>query len=73
MLCSNDYLGLADAPEPCGRLRRKRLEQWGAGSGASRLVAGNTRPAAQLERELAEFKGYDAAVCSARDISPTPG
>ena len=61
LLCSNNYLGLADHP----RVRRAAADaalRWGAGAGASRLVSGNMSPHAELERRLAEFKGKPAAL-----------
>jgi 8-amino-7-oxononanoate synthase len=61
LLCSNNYLGLADHP----RVREAAAEaamQWGAGAGASRLISGNMEPHRRLEARLAEFKGYDAAL-----------
>ncbi len=61
VLCSNDYLGLRDHPA----VREAAAEaaiRWGAGSGSSRLVSGNLELHEQLERELAEFKGSEAAV-----------
>ena len=61
LLCSNDYLGLAEDP----RVRSaaaEAAERWGAGAGSSRLVAGNMVPHAELEAELAAFKGSEACV-----------
>ncbi len=61
LLCSNNYLGLADHP----RVREAAAEaalRWGAGAGASRLVCGNMEPHRQLEVRLAAFKGYEAAL-----------
>ena len=61
LLCSNNYLGLADHP----RVREAAAEaamRWGAGAGASRLISGNMEPHRQLEERLAEFKGYEAAL-----------
>jgi 8-amino-7-oxononanoate synthase len=61
LLCSNNYLGLADHP----RVRKAAAEAallWGAGAGASRLISGNMEPHRQLERRLAAFKGYEAAL-----------
>ena len=58
---SNDYLGLADDP----LLRdaaKAAIDQYGVGSGASRLVSG-TRPAhTRLEEKIARFKGAEAAL-----------
>jgi glycine C-acetyltransferase/8-amino-7-oxononanoate synthase len=61
LLCSNNYLGLAEHP----RVRRAAAEaamQWGAGAGASRLISGNMEPHRRLEARLAEFKGCEAAL-----------
>jgi 8-amino-7-oxononanoate synthase len=60
-LCSNDYLALAcDA-----RVRRaaaEAAEREGAGSGASRLVAGDLPVHGKLERALAGFAHAEAAL-----------
>jgi len=61
LLCSNNYLGLADHP----RVRSAAADaanRWGAGAGASRLISGNMEPHRQLEERLAEFKRYEAAL-----------
>jgi 8-amino-7-oxononanoate synthase len=61
LLCSNNYLGLADHPQ----VREAAAEaamRWGAGAGASRLVCGNMGPHRELESRLAEFKGCEAAL-----------
>ena len=61
LLCSNNYLGLADHP----RVREAAAEaamRYGAGSGASRLVSGNMTIHRRLEEQLAEFEGLDACV-----------
>ncbi len=61
LLCSNNYLGLADHP----RVRRAAAEaamRWGAGAGASRLISGNMELHRGLERRLADFKGCEAAL-----------
>ena len=51
---SNDYLGLANAPELvdalCGAARA-----WGTGAGASHLIVGHQRPHELLEQELAQY------------------
>jgi glycine C-acetyltransferase/8-amino-7-oxononanoate synthase len=61
LLCSNDYLGLAGHPA-LRRAAAEAAERWGAGAGASRLVAGNLSLHAALEEELAVFKGYPRCV-----------
>jgi len=61
LLCSNNYLGLADHP----RVREAAAEaalRWGAGAGASRLISGTMEPHRELEARLAAFKGYEAAL-----------
>ncbi|ADB48860.1 8-amino-7-oxononanoate synthase [Conexibacter woesei] len=61
LLCSNDYLGLAQHPA-VRAAAAAAAEQWGAGAGASRLVSGTLAQHAQLERELAAFKGSEACL-----------
>jgi len=58
---SNDYLGLAGDR----RLRRAASAaawRWGAGSGSSRLIAGNLAIVEKLEGALAEFMGTESAL-----------
>lgn len=58
---SNDYLGLASNEE----LKAAMIEgvsRFGVGSGASRLVCGNSTAHDQLESTLAAFKGSEAAL-----------
>ncbi|ANP53508.1 8-amino-7-oxononanoate synthase [Streptomyces griseochromogenes] len=60
-LASNDYLGLARHPEIAeGAAGAARL--WGGGSTGSRLVTGTTELHTELERELADFCGFEAAL-----------
>jgi len=61
LLCSNNYLGLADHP----RVREAAAEaamRWGVGAGASRLVSGTMTIHRRLEERLAEFEGSEACV-----------
>lgn len=58
---SNDYLGLAAHPDVVGAAL-EATRQFGAGTGASRLVTGTQRPHAELEEKLAGFKGTEAAL-----------
>ena len=61
LLCSNNYLGLADHP----RLREAAAEaamRWGVGAGASRLVSGTMTVHRRLEERLAAFKGTETAL-----------
>jgi glycine C-acetyltransferase/8-amino-7-oxononanoate synthase len=61
LLCSNNYLGLADHP----RVREAAADaakRWGVGAGASRLVSGTMTIHRRLEERLAEFKGSEACL-----------
>jgi 8-amino-7-oxononanoate synthase len=61
LLCSNNYLGLADHP----RVREAAADaamRWGVGAGASRLVSGNMTLHRRLEERIATFKGTQAAL-----------
>jgi glycine C-acetyltransferase len=60
-LSSNNYLGLTTHP----RLKTAMIEateQWGAGSGAVRTIAGTMLIHEELERRLAEFKHTEASL-----------
>ncbi|MGW1285059.1 8-amino-7-oxononanoate synthase [Streptomyces sp. NPDC002586] len=60
-MASNDYLGLAHHPEVTeAAARAARL--WGGGATGSRLVTGTTELHTELERELAAFCGFEAAL-----------
>jgi glycine C-acetyltransferase/8-amino-7-oxononanoate synthase len=61
LLCSNNYLGLADHPRVRGAAAEAAM-RWGAGAGASRLISGNMQPHRRLEERLAAFKGYETAL-----------
>jgi glycine C-acetyltransferase len=61
LLCSNNYLGLADHPA-LKEAAIRAVERYGTGSGASRLVSGNMEPHAELECRIAAFKGTEAAL-----------
>jgi glycine C-acetyltransferase/8-amino-7-oxononanoate synthase len=61
LLCSNNYLGLADHPRVRGAAAEAAM-RWGAGAGASRLISGNMQPHRSLEERLAAFKGYQSAL-----------
>ncbi len=61
LLCSSNYLGLADHP----RVRQAAADaamRWGVGAGSSRLVAGTMTLHRRLEERLAEFHGTEAAL-----------
>ena len=61
LLCSNNYLGLADHP----RVREAAADaalRFGVGAGGSRLVSGTMRIHGKLEERLAAFKGSESAL-----------
>ncbi len=61
LLCSDNYLGLADHP----RVREAAASaamRWGVGAGASRLVSGTMTVHRRLEERLAAFKGRESAL-----------
>ncbi|WP_045303918.1 8-amino-7-oxononanoate synthase [Saccharothrix sp. ST-888] len=60
-LASNDYLGLVHHPAVT-RAAADAALRWGGGSTGSRLVTGTTALHGELEQELAEFCGFEAAL-----------
>jgi 8-amino-7-oxononanoate synthase len=58
---SNDYLGLANHPL-LAEAAIKAVEQFGSGSGASRLICGSLAPHHELESALADFKQTESAL-----------
>ena len=61
LLCSNNYLGLADHPALVAA-SIAAVQQYGTSSGASRLVSGTMAMHEQLERAVASFKKSEAAL-----------
>jgi len=61
MLCSNNYLGLADSPALI-QASVAATERYGTSSGASRLVSGTMALHELLETEVAAFKHSQAAL-----------
>jgi 8-amino-7-oxononanoate synthase len=58
---SNDYLGLAAHPSVVAAARAA-LETWGMGSGASRVVVGDTEAHRALETRLRSFEDAEAVL-----------
>jgi 8-amino-7-oxononanoate synthase len=58
---SNDYLGLANEPA-LKEAAKRAIDEFGAGSGAARLICGSLAPHHELEEALAAFKGTAAAL-----------
>lgn len=61
LLCSNNYLGLADHPL-LKEAAVLAINRFGVGTGASRLVSGTTDLHCQLEERIARFKGTQRAL-----------
>jgi glycine C-acetyltransferase len=60
-LCSNDYLGLANHPDVVAAAA-DGLARYGAGTASVRFICGKFEPHVELERDLAEFCGTEAAL-----------
>lgn len=58
---SNDYLGLA-SNELIANAAKSAMDNYGSGSGASRLLSGGTCLHLSLEKMVAEFKGTENAL-----------
>ena len=58
---SNNYLGIANHPA-LATAAKEAIDRYGCGSGASRLISGNMTLHEELENQLAEFKGTEAAL-----------
>ena len=58
---SNDYLGLASHSEIAAAMK-DAVDEWGVGSGASRLITGSMTPHSDLETYIAKLKGCEAAL-----------
>ncbi|MEE2947691.1 MAG: 8-amino-7-oxononanoate synthase [Verrucomicrobiota bacterium] len=69
---SNDYLGLAAHPA-LAQAAREAVEQFGTGSGASRLISGSLQPHHELEAVLAQWQGTEAALVFSSGFAAAQG
>lgn len=61
VLCSNNYLGLANHP----KLKQAAIaatRKYGAGSGSVRVIAGTLDLHVRLEKQLAEYRGTESSI-----------
>ncbi len=58
LLCSNNYLGLANHPS-VKKAANKAIKEFGCGSGASRLISGTMTLHSELEKKNSTFQKHE--------------
>jgi len=61
MMCSNNYLGLANHPK-VRQAALEAIEKYGVGAGSDRSISGNMEIHHELEETLAKYKGAEASL-----------
>jgi 8-amino-7-oxononanoate synthase len=61
LFASNNYLGMLNDKRVI-KAAEKGLKKWGIGNGSARLLTGNLDIHMELEKEIASFKGREAAL-----------
>ncbi|WP_292033465.1 MULTISPECIES: glycine C-acetyltransferase [unclassified Brevundimonas] len=70
--CANNYLGLA-GDERVTQAGIKAMEKWGAGTASVRFICGTLEIHKELERAIADYLGFEAAILFAAAFDANGG